>query len=457
MSNQRAEGSASGAYLMSKEQVVRELQRLSTEGRVVKRRELPEPLFLALRAHFGSLVAARRAAGIAPVRPRRIWSEKRVVDELQALDRLGVEMRAADIKEAGPAGILFALYRYVRSMERARELAGLPKPPRRNFNDPWDEDRVIAEIWAIHEAGGSLAMSKVDPRLHDAGGRFFGSWREAIETAGFDYAKVRLVRVAYRRKEVIQLLRRLAKRHPRMTVSELNRHAHGRAARKVFGTTARGIAAARIKDWPVRKHHAPMSKREVIDQLRARKRDGAAIYERAVQSDAPRLRRSGLAHWGRWPLVLAAAHLTDDAPVRRRWSKKAILDQLRDRKRRGFSLRPSFVQADDPGLVTAAATYFGSYRAAAKEVGFDSARHPWSRERVISELRRRANGATRVTMSMAGPALTLAAWKLFGKFSKACQVAGLEVHTVRHARTIRTRASSGTPSRSAARSSGSDV
>jgi hypothetical protein len=56
---------------------------------------------------------------------------------------------------------------------------------------------------------------------------------------------------------------------------------------------------------------------------------------------------------------------------------------------------------------------------------------------VIDELRRRANGGTRVTIAMAGPALTLAAWKLFGKFSKACRAAGLEVHAKQFGRTKR--------------------
>lgn len=146
-----------------------------------------------------------------------------------------------------------------------------------------------------------------------------------------------------------------------------------------------------------------MPKKQVIERLRARKRAGKNVYMVAVLRDDPRLWRSGIAQWGRWPRVLAAARLADDAPVRRKWSKKIILEHLRDRQRRGQSLRTSFVVMDDPGLVQAASNYFGSYREAARRVGFDSARHPWTRKRVLVELKRRANGATRVTMSMAGP------------------------------------------------------
>ncbi len=125
----------------------------------------------------------------------------------------------------------------------------------------------------------------------------------------------------------------------------------------------------------------------------------------------------------------------------------AIAAQLgEDRRTLEDAIEPHLIQAGfvrreahgrvatDAGLVVAAENYFGSYRAAAKLVGFDSSRKPWSRKRVIDELRRRANGGTRVTNAQAGPALTLAAWKLFGRFSNACLAAGLECHTTKRYR-----------------------
>jgi hypothetical protein len=417
------------APLLSRERTLAMLREIGRDGRVIQERDMPHGLFLALRAHFGTLVAARRAAGLARAVLPRKWSAERVIDELCELDRRGIEMRARDVEKAGSPGLLFALYTYIGSFKRACSLAGVPRPPRRVFDDPWDEDAVVEAIQLMHREGKSVAASKVDQQLHHAGRKLFGTWREAIEMAGLDYAKVRLVREPYTKQEVIALLRRLAKKHPNMTQSELTRHHHGRAARRVFGSTLKGVLAAGIKRWPVRRAYAPMSKAEVIARLRERKRSGKHVYMVAVHRDEPRLWRSGMARWGRWPRVLAAARLSDDGPLRRKWSKKRILDMLRDRKKRGLSLRPSFVSADDPGLVQAANNHFGSYREAAKLVGFDSARHPWTRQRVIDELRLRALGGTRVTNAMAGPALTLAAWKLFGQFSEACRAAGLEVHT----------------------------
>lgn len=109
----------------------------------MKRRDLPHPLFLALRVHFKSLAAARRAAGVAPVLPPRRWSTERVVRELQKLDGRGVAMRAEDIKKSGSPGILFALYKYIGSLKRACRLARVPIPERRFFGEAWDEDSVV--------------------------------------------------------------------------------------------------------------------------------------------------------------------------------------------------------------------------------------------------------------------------------------------------------------------------
>lgn len=422
------------APLMSRARTIEELRALGRDGRVVRHHELPHPLFLAMRVHFGTIAAARRAVGIAAMPRKRTWSARRVISELRALDREGVRMVVGAILEAGSDGLVYALYKYLGTIDRARRLAGIKKPRRIRYDDPWTEDRVIEEIQALHGAGHSVAMNRVDPRMVGAGQRLFGSWREAIEAAGLDYATVRLVREAYTRKEVVVLLRKLAKRQPRMTLSEANIHPHGRAARKVFGSVTRALQAAKLTRWPLRLHQLPMPKAEIIKQLRARARAGKPVYDGAVLDAAPRLRRSALAHWGRWPRVLAAARLRDDAPVRRRWSKAIVLAHLRARKKRGQTLRPGLVAKEDASLVVAASTYFGSYRAAAKLVGFDSSRKPWTRQRVIDELRRKAKRGKRVTNAQAGPALTLAAWKLFGKFSNACRAAGLEVHAKKRKR-----------------------
>lgn len=123
------------ATLMTARRTIARLRELGRDGRVVKRKDLTHPLFLAVRVHFGTLAAARRAAGLAALPPRHSWSVERVINELRALDRRGVVLRAWDIYESGTPGLLFALYKYIGSMKAARRLARLPEPARRFYSE----------------------------------------------------------------------------------------------------------------------------------------------------------------------------------------------------------------------------------------------------------------------------------------------------------------------------------
>jgi hypothetical protein len=416
--------------LIAKAQAIAQLRALGRQHRIVRRADMPNPLYLALRVYFRTLHAAREAAGLVQPSGYREWSLQRVVRELRRLHRAGVRMCVPDLIEAGERKLVFAIYQYAGNIERARRLARVPTPPRRVARDPqpWDEARVIDEIRDLHADGRSLAFSKADPRLVSAGRKLFGSWADAVDAAGFDYAKVRLVRERYRRKEVLELLRELAKRRPTMTLDALNKHRLGRIVRKLFGSIAAGVRAAGVAGWPKRQKYGPMAKRDVTARLRARKRAGKRVHRYAVLRDDPKLARSGLAHWGVWTRVLAAARLPDDSP-RSRWSAKAVVARLRARRAAGKSLRPSKVRAEDNALRKAAIRHFGSYRAAALELGVETSR-AWTREKVITELRRRAGRANRVSQAEAGGRLRSAAKRTFGTFSKACRAAGLAVYAV---------------------------
>jgi hypothetical protein len=54
----------------------------------------------------------------------------------------------------------------------------------------WTPEKVLAEIRQRHDADQSLRERSVPPRLTLAARRYFGSWRAAIEKAGFDYEEV---------------------------------------------------------------------------------------------------------------------------------------------------------------------------------------------------------------------------------------------------------------------------
>ncbi len=406
-----------------------DLRRLTrVAGRPLRAKDLPFALLLALRAYFGSLDPARRAAGLAPLVRKQRWSRDAVLHEVRRLSRQGVVITTGGLTRAGRTDVRVAIQKYIGSIVRARQLAGVPEPRRiRQPGEPWDDERVLDEIRTRHAGGEPLAHSKVPGGLLSAAQRYFGSWRAAVEATGLDYAQVRLLRAAYTRGEMVRLLRKLAASRPDMTAAELKRHRYSDAMVRLFGSVKRALARAGLSRWPRRVFQQRLSRREVIAALKARHRSGKSVACKAVESEDGNLVYSATIHFGRWTRVLAAAGLEREAG---RWTREILLDALRARQARGLSLRPIDVMRADPRLYTAAQSRFLSYVRAVREIGAPApwARAPWTADRVVSELRRKAGRRHRVMVAQAGARLASACTRYFGSFSAACRAAGLAVN-----------------------------
>jgi hypothetical protein len=301
-----------------------------------------------------------------------------------------------------------------------------PPPPVHGERERWDAQRVVAEILARDQAGESLAYFYVPSKLQRAGRRYFGSWEEAIEAAGFDYDAIRLRRRAYTKAEIATALRRLAREQPELAVRDVYKLSYYERLKALFGSLDAALRHAGIEGWPRRLRRRAFTRAEVIARLRARRRAGKPIYRWAVEADDHHLWYSGDLRFGRWTKALAAAGLKNDSP-RREWTAELVLAAMRRRHRRGESVRPADVQREDMGLYLAARRRFGSYLRAAKRIGATSwARKPWTRARVVAELRRTAGRARRISARQAGDKLTHACIRYFGSFAVACRAAGLE-------------------------------
>ncbi|MBN1115508.1 MAG: sigma-70 region 4 domain-containing protein [Oligoflexia bacterium] len=56
-------------------------------------------------------------------------------------------------------------------------------------SDRWDEEKVLEDIRALHDSGSLKNISASEP-LYAAARRCYGSWKKAIEKAGYEYGKV---------------------------------------------------------------------------------------------------------------------------------------------------------------------------------------------------------------------------------------------------------------------------
>src|SRR5207248_11487963 len=109
--------------------------------------------------------------------------------------------------------LLRAATRYFGSWRAAVEFAGLNYDDIRRYKT-WSRDRIVARIQELHQKGEDLSWrhvsTKVDPQLAAAATKrkHFGSWRNAVTSAGLDYGLIRRYR-EWDESTIIQRLRDL--------------------------------------------------------------------------------------------------------------------------------------------------------------------------------------------------------------------------------------------------------
>jgi hypothetical protein len=148
-------------------------------------RDLDPGLCAAAARLFGSYDAALEAAGVDP--PPRRWTKARVTAAIQ--DRY-IRGKPKHIEGLGDPYLANAAKRFFGSWQAAVKAAGLAgripikKPLRR-----WSKEEVVREIQKWHDSGGRLEdVSKLDQSLCGAAKTWFGSWRAAVQAAGFQTA-----------------------------------------------------------------------------------------------------------------------------------------------------------------------------------------------------------------------------------------------------------------------------
>ncbi|MFN0248646.1 MAG: hypothetical protein ACKV2T_17285 [Kofleriaceae bacterium] len=277
------------AALDDRRETLKRLRALAKQlGRPVTAMDIPAGLRDALLRRFGTVKNARVAARL-PHPTHKKWDRERAIAELRNEHQRGTRLTEPGLMRAKRKDLVHALREHIGSLPQARRVAGVPEPtplPRKKvpFQKEWDADRVLDEILRRSDAGESLAPSRVPQPLYGAASRYLGSWREAIEAAGFEYNAVVLNR-PFDDGEMLDILRRLSVDKPNMTFTELQHEHLATSLHRWYGGVANAVRLAGIENWPVRIHYPRMTRDEVRRALQQRLANGDRIDRPSITAD----------------------------------------------------------------------------------------------------------------------------------------------------------------------------
>ena len=162
-------------------------------------------------------------------------------------------------------------------------------------------------------------------------------------------------------------------------------------------------------------HRQTWSRRRVLDEIQDRRRRGESVAEMRSWNA---LAAAAKLYFGTWGAALLAAGVPYTRP--RRWTKHMVLEQIRDRHQRGLPLVSSCREVRP--LSQAGNRLFGSWNLALVAAGVPTNHRQWSKERVIQEIQH--HYGHNLGTPCRDDALKAAATRLFGSWTNAKSAAG---------------------------------
>jgi len=239
----------------------------------------------------------------------------------------------------------------------------------------WDKDQILRELRRLFKKGETLsynALAAKKQKLVSAAAYHFGSYRNAVQQAGIEYADV-LRRPRWTKQNIIQLIKTAKRKgidlHWAAVTKrrdELGKAAFAAIQPRLFGSWDRALHAAGLDAEDVSIYRT-WDKASVAFDLRARAAGGDAMNSGALQKDDPGLHAAAVRYFGKYDAALRAAKL-DPAKhrARRHWTKESVLKELKLAKKSHKTLTDSIIRKSNPSLHGAVVRLFGSFKAAVK-------------------------------------------------------------------------------------------
>jgi len=153
-------------------------------------------LLHAAQYHFGSWETALSSIGIdySKVRKLKNWSKEKIKSRIKNLKNKGIDLSFRAMFKQGYGVVVSMGCFYYGSWRRAIEKAGFDYTKIRK-RQAWSKERVVTTIKQLYRQGVDLSYTRLREqgygRLTSMGCYYFPNWGKAIEQSGLAYARVK--------------------------------------------------------------------------------------------------------------------------------------------------------------------------------------------------------------------------------------------------------------------------
>ena len=181
----------------------------------------------------------------------------------------------------------------------------------------WDKPKILAALKQYHKQRVDLSynlLAKKAQSLVSAAAYHFGSYRNAVEAAGIDYAEI-VRRPRWTRASIIKLIKDSRRKNEELHWSSVTkrRDTLGKAAfaslqPRLFGSWDRALHAAGLDADEVNRYRK-WNRNTITAELKSRYRDGEQLNSGALQKDDPGLHAAAVRYFEMYDKALLAAKL----------------------------------------------------------------------------------------------------------------------------------------------------
>jgi hypothetical protein len=205
-----------------------------------------------------------------------------------------------------------------------------------------------------------------------AGIRYFGSWRQAVETTGVSYDEVRKYR-AWSQERIVQTIQKLYAEGAdlsfrAMMLSKYAPMVYAAIRANHFGTWKNALSAAGLAAEEIYRYKS-WEDDTIIEEIRRMNDQGADLSSKKMDESANSLIATARRRFGSWGEAIRMAGLDyDQIRRRKRWTSEMIVQEIRQLGTQGVPLTSTEVRAKNPALFAAACKtrFFGGWAKAVK-------------------------------------------------------------------------------------------